>query len=40
MDGKGGDWKVGEEGVMGGIDEWKKADTEEEWNRYVIPVTW
>jgi hypothetical protein len=24
-----GDWKVGADGVMGGIDEWKKADTEE-----------
>jgi hypothetical protein len=35
-----GDWKVGAEGVMDGIDEWKKADTEESWDKYVIPVTW
>jgi hypothetical protein len=35
-----GDWKVDANGVMGGIDEWKKADTEESWEKYVIPPTW
>ncbi|KAF2819762.1 hypothetical protein CC86DRAFT_412683 [Ophiobolus disseminans] len=35
-----GDWKVDANGVMGDIDEWKKADTEESWEKYVIPPTW
>jgi hypothetical protein len=35
-----GDWKVDANGVMGGIDEWKKVDTEESWEKYVIPATW
>jgi hypothetical protein len=35
-----GDWKVDANGVMGGIAEWRKADTEEEWVKYVIPATW
>jgi hypothetical protein len=37
---RGGDWKVGADGVMGGIEEWKKADTEQSWEKYVIPPTW
>jgi hypothetical protein len=37
---QGGYWKVDTDGVIGGIEEWKKADTEESWERYVIPVTW
>jgi hypothetical protein len=35
-----GDWKVGAEGVMGGIEMWKEADTEESWEKYRIPPTW
>jgi hypothetical protein len=35
-----GDWKVDEDGVVGGIDEWKKADTGSDWEKYVIPLTW
>jgi hypothetical protein len=36
-----GDWKIDEECVAGGIDVWKKSDTEERWEGYVIrPVIW
>jgi hypothetical protein len=35
-----GDWEVDANGVMGGIDEWKKADSEELWEKYVIRPTW
>jgi hypothetical protein len=35
-----GDWKVDADGVMGGVEKWKEADTEELWEKYVIPVTW
>jgi hypothetical protein len=34
-----GDWKVGANGVMGGVDKWKKADTEESSEKYVVLVT-
>jgi hypothetical protein len=33
-----GDWKIDQFGVAGGIDVWKEADTEERWERYVIPL--
>jgi hypothetical protein len=33
-----GEGLVNEGGVMDGIDEWKKADTEENWEKYVLPV--
>lgn len=32
-----GDWKVDENGVVGDMDTWKEADTEERWEKYVIP---
>jgi hypothetical protein len=32
-----GDWQVGEDGVVGGIDKFKEADTEEHWREYFIP---
>jgi hypothetical protein len=32
-----GDWQVGEDGVVGGIDKFKEADTEEHWREYYIP---
>jgi hypothetical protein len=35
-----GDWRVDENGVMGGMEEWKKADTEESWSKFVIPIGW
>ncbi|KAJ6133748.1 hypothetical protein N7523_000070 [Penicillium sp. IBT 18751x] len=31
-----GDWLVGEDGVIGGIEKFKEADTEEHWREYVI----
>ena len=35
-----GDWEVDAEGVVGGVDEWRKADTEDSWENFVIPITW
>jgi hypothetical protein len=32
-----GDWQVDEDGVVGGIDKFKEADTEEHWREYFIP---
>lgn len=32
-----GDWLVGEDGVIGGIEKFKEADTKEHWQAYVIP---
>ncbi|KAJ5612064.1 hypothetical protein N7510_005258 [Penicillium lagena] len=32
-----GDWLVGEDGVVGGIEKFKEADTKEHWQEYVIP---
>ncbi|KAF2850137.1 hypothetical protein T440DRAFT_468820 [Plenodomus tracheiphilus IPT5] len=37
---QGGHWKVDANGVVGGIEEWKKVDTEDSWEKYVIPITW
>jgi hypothetical protein len=33
-----GDWLVGEEGIVGGIEKFKEADTKEHWKEYVIPL--
>jgi hypothetical protein len=33
-----GDWEIDENGVAGGIEIWKEADTEEGWEGYVIPL--
>jgi hypothetical protein len=33
-----GDWKIDQYGVAGGIDVWREADTEQGWERYVIPI--
>lgn len=30
------DWKIDENGVAGGMEMWKQADTEEHWEKYVI----
>lgn len=35
-----GDWEVDSDGVLGSIDEWRKADTEDSWGNFVIPITW
>ena len=35
-----GDWEVDADGVKGGLDEWRKADTEDSWENFVIPITW
>ncbi|KAI4950244.1 hypothetical protein J4E91_004900 [Alternaria rosae] len=32
-----GDWGVDENGVVGDMDTWKEADTEEGWRKHVIP---
>lgn len=32
-----GDWQIDENGVAGSIDVWREADTEDKWERYVIP---
>ncbi|KAJ5138557.1 uncharacterized protein N7515_003405 [Penicillium bovifimosum] len=32
-----GDWQVDEDGVVGGIDKFKEADTKEHWREYFIP---
>lgn len=33
-------WEVGEDGVLGGIEKFKEADTEEGWKNYWIPPDW
>lgn len=33
-----GDWKIDRYGVAGGIDVWREADTEQDWEKYVIPL--
>ena len=35
-----GDWEVDADGVKGGLDEWRKADTEDCWENFVLPITW
>ncbi|KAF9889680.1 hypothetical protein FE257_006986 [Aspergillus nanangensis] len=35
-----GDWEVGPEGVLGGIDKFREADTKEHWRKYWIPPSW
>ncbi|KAL3442491.1 hypothetical protein BJX65DRAFT_312803 [Aspergillus insuetus] len=35
-----GDWDVTEDGVAGGLDKFREADTEENWAKYWIPLTW
>ncbi|KAH5158348.1 hypothetical protein HBI24_069250 [Parastagonospora nodorum] len=35
-----GKWEVNNEGVVGGMDKWKEADTEEHWMDYQLPLTW
>lgn len=35
-----GDWRIDGQGVVGGMDEWRKADTEQDWNKFFVPVDW
>jgi hypothetical protein len=35
-----GKWEVDHEGVVGGMDKWNEADTEEHWIDYQLPLTW
>jgi hypothetical protein len=35
-----GDWEVDEDGVVGGIDKFREADTEAHWQKYWIPPSW
>jgi hypothetical protein len=33
-----GDWEIDQNGVAGGLDVWREADTELHWEKYVIPL--
>jgi hypothetical protein len=35
-----GKWEVDADGVVGGIEKWKEADTEEHWMDYQLPMGW
>ncbi|KAL2856128.1 hypothetical protein BJX68DRAFT_203099 [Aspergillus pseudodeflectus] len=35
-----GDWEVGVDGVLGGIEKFMEADTEEHWEKYTVPHSW
>jgi hypothetical protein len=35
-----GDWEVNEDGVTGGINKFREADTEAHWQKYWIPPSW
>jgi hypothetical protein len=35
-----GKWEVDADGVVGGIEKWKEADTEEHWMDYQLPMSW
>jgi hypothetical protein len=37
---KNGHWEVGEDGVMGGAEKFREADSEDKWNLYYIERTW
>ncbi|EGR46640.1 uncharacterized protein TRIREDRAFT_109760 [Trichoderma reesei QM6a] len=37
---EGGKWAVDGEGVAGGVDKWREADTEEGWRDYQLPMAW
>jgi hypothetical protein len=33
-------WEVDDNGVIGGIEKWKEADTEERWGNYQMSMSW
>jgi hypothetical protein len=35
-----GRWEVDENGVVGGVEKWMEADTEEHWAEYQLPMSW
>lgn len=35
-----GAWKVGPDGVLGGMKKWRDADTWWHWKKYVVPMSW
>jgi hypothetical protein len=35
-----GKWEVDEHGVVGGVEKWREADTEEHWADYQLPMSW
>jgi uncharacterized protein YuzE len=35
-----GKWEVDEHGVVGGIEKWREADTEEHFIDYMLPMSW
>lgn len=35
-----GYWEVNSQGVAGGIEKWREADTEEHWQKYQLPLRW
>lgn len=35
-----GKWEVDEHGIVGGIENWREADTEEHWMDYQLPMSW
>lgn len=35
-----GKWEVDAEGVVGGVEKWKEADTQEHWSDYQLPMSW
>ncbi|KAK6844433.1 hypothetical protein PG995_014543 [Apiospora arundinis] len=35
-----GHWKVGPDGVLGGMEKWRDADTRWHWKKYVVPMSW
>ncbi|KAK7919973.1 hypothetical protein PG985_007995 [Apiospora marii] len=35
-----GAWKVGPDGVLGGMQKWRDADTWWYWKKYVVPMSW
>ncbi|PTB72909.1 hypothetical protein M440DRAFT_1384314 [Trichoderma longibrachiatum ATCC 18648] len=37
---EGGKWAVDGEGVAGGMDKWREADTEDGWRDYQLPMSW
>ena len=37
---KDGKCEVDADGVVGGIEKWKEADTEEHWMDYQFPMSW
>ncbi|KAK8085930.1 hypothetical protein PG994_000904 [Apiospora phragmitis] len=35
-----GAWKVGPDGILGGMEKWRDADTWWHWKKYVVPMSW